>query len=268
STASTAPQQQSQQQTTAPARSTAQQPAVASALGQNASESTNKKWQEKDAPAKRGKKEWWEKDEPEYVLVPVDENSGNSPPSERQADDGSVPIQYRQSADGRNWQSYSEGRWTPFSGPIIFGDGSIKVALDGKEVHIDSPLYDDGTTALMNVAASGNIEYATHLINAGANVNAANKNGFTALMKAASNGYTDTARLLIDNGAQVNATHKDGYTALMFAALYGHADTVRLLVGRGAQVNSTTKRGATALMLTHERDTETMGILRAAGARR
>ena len=110
------------------------------------------------------------------------------------------------------------------------------------------------------------------LIDAGANVNARNKNRHTALMKAAYRGNTDHAermlrqrmtfslswpastrhadavRLLIDAGADVNAKTKDGHTALMWAASQGQNAAVKLLIDAGAKLNQRFKDGKTALL--------------------
>ena len=71
-------------------------------------------------------------------------------------------------------------------------------------------------------------EIMEHLMENGANVNAANPDGQTVLIFAAGSAYAyailgtgDHAKMvkyLIDNGAEVNTVTKAGNTALLFAA--------------------------------------------------
>jgi len=70
-------------------------------------------------------------------------------------------------------------------------------------------------------------------IDAGADINAQDKDGWTALHLAARHGNSEAVRLLLDNGANpdlVTKPNEDGITALDLAAYYGHtkcADTLR-----------------------------------------
>ena len=70
--------------------------------------------------------------------------------------------------------------------------------------------------------------------------------GITTLMIATLAGNATIAKYLIDNGAQVNAATKDGFTALIYAARDGNLEIVNYLVGQGAQVNVTNTLGNTA----------------------
>ena len=91
------------------------------------------------------------------------------------------------------------------------------------------------------------------LLNAGADVNArsgaaAPVSGVTSLMYCAWRGSLAELQLLIDAGADVNAADSVGDTALMSAAQRGHAGMVRALLAAGASPNAQDKRGWTALM--------------------
>jgi ankyrin repeat protein len=111
------------------------------------------------------------------------------------------------------------------------------------------PEYPNPTTALMVTAYYGHAEVARLLIDAGAQVDAANSAGTTALMLAAESGHADCARLLIDAGAQVDFTPmSNGDTPLYVAALCGHPEIVRMFVTAGANVNARSTDGNTALM--------------------
>lgn len=87
------------------------------------------------------------------------------------------------------------------------------------------------------------------LVENGADVNAAPKDGFTPLIKTAYYGHFDIAKLLVENGANVNAASKwDGFTPLTNAAYNGHFDVVKLLLENGANVNAATEDGFTPLI--------------------
>ena len=79
----------------------------------------------------------------------------------------------------------------------------------------------------MAAFTSGNSEKALQmLIDAGANVNLADKNGVTPLMFAASKGLTEDVKALIHAGADVNVRLSDGRTALDVA----QSDEVKALL--------------------------------------
>ena len=75
---------------------------------------------------------------------------------------------------------------------------------------------------------------ARRLIDGGADVSAAEKDGWTPLHFAARNGYKAVIRLLIDGGADISAAEKDGWTPLHVAEQNGHEAVARLLHDRGA----------------------------------
>lgn len=73
----------------------------------------------------------------------------------------------------------------------------------------------------------------------------------TPLMVAINNGHDEIARLLIEAGAEVNATDREGMSALMYAIYKGdkNADLIKLLLERGADPNAKNKQGQTPLEL-------------------
>src|SRR5216683_1906996 len=109
----------------------------------------------------------------------------------------------------------------------------------------------DGVTALMIAASAGDRATVRYLLEKGAKVNPndVDRIGQTALMVAAVRGHTDTVCVLAQSGIDVNAKDKDGLTALMYAADLGHTDTVRALLERGADTAARNAQGATALQL-------------------
>jgi ankyrin repeat protein len=88
---------------------------------------------------------------------------------------------------------------------------------------------------LMLAARDGKTDTVKALIEAGADVNAKDRQGKTALVVASEKGHLDSVKILLDNGADVNAKTKDGCTALMFAENIGHREVVRILKEAGAK---------------------------------
>lgn len=100
-----------------------------------------------------------------------------------------------------------------------------------------------GSTALLFAAQAGDVESATLLIAAGANVNDTAADGNSALVLAAFSGQSDVARLLIDRGADPNAAGA-GYSALHAAVLRGDLPTVKALLAKGAHPNAVITKGS------------------------
>jgi ankyrin repeat protein len=88
------------------------------------------------------------------------------------------------------------------------------------------------------------------LIDAGADVNVADKYGRTPLYWASRNGFNGCAECVkyhIDAGADVNIADKDGETPLYWASHNGHTDSVKRLIDAGANVNNADNNGRTPL---------------------
>ena len=130
----------------------------------------------------------------------------------------------------------------------------------GADVNIKDDHF--GYTALM---LSYSAKTTQLLIEAGADINARDKNGETALMRASAKGVSDRVKLLINAGADVNAIDDAfGHTALMEASTAGIA---QLLINAGADVNLCAKYGWTALEQSVDYGQyEKIKILLAAGA--
>jgi len=142
-------------------------------------------------------------------------------------------------------------------------------ALANEKKRIVEAKDDEGITALMKVAAVGNLEVFKLLLEQKASpeakddygwtpmfwaslegklpileycvndlmlvVDQANEKGETMLQKAATNGHTDVCRFLIAQAAKINSNDQDQQTPLMWAAGAGHLDTVVFLLSCDAK---------------------------------
>ena len=100
---------------------------------------------------------------------------------------------------------------------------------------------------LQDACWRGHVDAAQSLLEKGADVNRAMRNGRTPLWIACDKGHVDVARLLLDKGADVNRAMKDGATPLFVACQEGRVDAVRLLLDKGADVNKADGAGVTPL---------------------
>ena len=66
---------------------------------------------------------------------------------------------------------------------------------------------------------------------------------------ASSAGHESVARLLLDKGAKVDAASKDGQTPLIVASSAGNESVARLLLDKGAKVDAASKVGQTPLIV-------------------
>jgi ankyrin repeat protein len=78
------------------------------------------------------------------------------------------------------------------------------------------------------------------LLDAGAEIDAADQYGDTPLQAAAAAGNIEVVKLLVKAGADRKAAHGGGRSALFEGAMRGHADIVRTLLRAGADVEAAT----------------------------
>ncbi len=131
------------------------------------------------------------------------------------------------------------------------------------------PTLGEGATALMRAAKNGDAAAITLLLDNGAKVDLAEKNGTTPLMFAAGLGrgigvfakdfatdaqMLDAAKVLVARGADVNAVSAAGQTPMHFAAQAADAnfpapsdDMVHFLAGKGAHLDVKDKQGRTPI---------------------
>jgi uncharacterized protein len=158
------------------------------------------------------------------------------------------------------------------------GSTALMLAIDRNDVegatrliraHADVNASNEyGATALWIAAAGGNVQVTRLLLDAHANPNTALLSGETPLMTAVDSGYADVAQLLLERGADVNAREtKGGQTALMWAAANRSADIVKLLLDHAADSRARSIRGFTPLLFAAQQgDVESGRLLLRAGA--
>lgn len=82
-------------------------------------------------------------------------------------------------------------------------------------------------------------------------VNTASDENITPIIAASSEGHLDIVKMLVDAKADVNSKDKDQTSALMAAAARGHTDIVEVLIKAGANINDQNADGHTALMFAY-----------------
>ncbi|KAK2830574.1 hypothetical protein Q5P01_018505 [Channa striata] len=104
-------------------------------------------------------------------------------------------------------------------------------------------------SALHAAAQRGLLEICYMLIQAGAQVDAQDKDMRTPLLEAIINNHIEVARYLIQNGARVYHAEEDGYTGLHHAAKLGNLEIVSMLLETGqVDVNAQDNGGWTPII--------------------
>ena len=108
-----------------------------------------------------------------------------------------------------------------------------------------------GYTPLLRAADQANPKILTLLLEAGADLAAADNSGSSALHLAAESGSAESLELLLKAGATrrpgVDVKDRFGVTALALAAMRGHAEAARVLVAYGASPHAEDEDGKTPL---------------------
>jgi ankyrin repeat protein len=128
----------------------------------------------------------------------------------------------------------------------------------------------DGMTALHWAATQADADLVATLLRAGADVRKTTRlGGYTPLHLAATAGAAPIIDLLASAGASVGMPTATGATPLMLAATSGHTDAVRTLLDRGADPNAVeSTNGETALMFASADDrADVVALLLKRGAR-
>ncbi|CAE7383727.1 Ank2 [Symbiodinium natans] len=106
-----------------------------------------------------------------------------------------------------------------------------------------------GLTALMAASEAGSVESAGFLLEARADMDAADASQRVAIHWASVRGRVGVVRLLLQAGADKDVVEGGGCTALHLASLFGQAEVARILLEAGAKLDKVTKCGFTALPL-------------------
>ncbi len=120
----------------------------------------------------------------------------------------------------------------------------------------------DGYTALLLASGIENTYFFNTLVEKGANTESKNEKGLTALMMAAFNGQDDRVGMLLNHGADVQAVDFENSTAIMMAAQFGHNDTVSLLLEHGADPTKENDNGLSAVGIARKNNmTDTVTLI-------
>ncbi|OQR66964.1 ankyrin repeat domain-containing protein 50-like, partial [Tropilaelaps mercedesae] len=106
----------------------------------------------------------------------------------------------------------------------------------------------NGQTPLNLAARQGHLQVLEALLRAGATVDRADVDGWTPLRSSAWAGHAAVVDALLQFGARVDLADADGRTALRAAAWGGHDEIVLRLLKAGAAVNAKDAEGRTALI--------------------
>ena len=106
----------------------------------------------------------------------------------------------------------------------------------------------ENVATIWGAARVGDLEALERHLKNGVAVDAIDPDrGATPLMWAVSSGRAEVVQRLIDRGADVNIAGRDGGTALHGAAFLGHEATVEVLIRNGANLHVVNKDGSTPL---------------------
>ena len=117
------------------------------------------------------------------------------------------------------------------------GDLDKATSLVKAGANIESRDYQLGITPLHTACFGSSVEVVKFLIDQGANLESRTLILDTPLMMAATAGRNDTVQELISKKANINAQNIIGATALINAAFTGHLDVVKTLVANGAKTD-------------------------------
>jgi len=103
----------------------------------------------------------------------------------------------------------------------------------------DTPIEygENSMTPLMKAAWDGRLEIARFLIEKGANVNFANRDGETSLHQAIGREQVELVKLLLEKGARTNTADVRKFMPLHKAAAAGNVEIIKLLIQAKADPN-------------------------------
>jgi quinoprotein dehydrogenase-associated probable ABC transporter substrate-binding protein len=107
----------------------------------------------------------------------------------------------------------------------------------------------DPDEELGNAVLAADLDRVQLLLDKGANINKAGKDGAYPLHIAVNNGDVDMLTLLLDHKADIKVRDNDGYTPLAFAASRNKSDVISLLLKHGADIEDPVDGGYTPLFV-------------------
>ncbi len=132
--------------------------------------------------------------------------------------------------------STRDGRGSALQSALISKSEEVVAILLEAGADPNEVVDDFGTTILLRAVDTGQAGIVKRLLQARANVNAANTYRMSPLMSAATIGDFEMVEALVAAGAKVTARTPTGGSALMFAVGAAHVEVVRRLVAAGADV--------------------------------
>lgn len=161
-----------------------------------------------------------------------------------QGEVGASPEAAKRFLKLRGYESNTDG----FFAAINAGDPALINAFLTSGIDPNVKDARTGRTALITVAARGELPLVKILVQGKADVNAQDSVGRAALFHAIEARYDDVSDfLVIQPGLDLNARGKNGVTALISYVWRERADVVKTLLEKGANVNLQDDDGDTAL---------------------
>lgn len=125
----------------------------------------------------------------------------------------------------------------------------------------------NNSTALGWAAQNHHVDVLHVLFQAGADIEAANRNGRTPLWIASQNGFLDIVKLLLLNGADINTHDTNNSTPVYMATKRNNIEVIKFLISKGADLDVVSSFGSAISRAKELGYTESVRILREAGAK-
>ncbi len=139
---------------------------------------------------------------------------------------------------GADLDAQGDNGETPLNTAILEGHVLVASLLIDRGADIQAR-NKGGFTPLHAAAYVNAVEIAEQLLSSGADINdQMNKAGGTALSVASEEGHAGVVKVLIDHGADLEAAERNGYTPLTRALWRGHKEVMALLQRSGAKCQS------------------------------
>jgi ankyrin repeat protein len=124
----------------------------------------------------------------------------------------------------------------------------IAAAVQGRSTDVEKVWKQGGE----GITTEPRLEVPRILLEAGAELDAQDKQGRSALVWAAKRGKSNLTQLLLESGAAVDAPDKKGRSALIYAAAGGEAEVAERLLAHGASPRLSDAAGGTAIAWAHK----------------